>query len=73
MTTTDFRVVNARGVVARTFGGLDAEKRARAFAKENVDRLGGLVVQGVTITETARPVYRPRVSPAFDFSIPARA
>lgn len=61
--STDFQVINSRGTVIRTFDGIDARKRAIAWAKSRDALLAHvwLEVREVTVTVTSIRVYRPRV------------
>lgn len=64
MTRQDFEVVNAIGKTVRTFDGLNARKRAEAWAKWAVRDYGSLFVERVTTTVERVRVYRPRVETA---------
>lgn len=56
---TQFEAVNRIGRVVMTFDGLDARKRAIAWAKANSRDHDGLTVEEVTVTTIRRRVYRP--------------
>jgi hypothetical protein len=57
---TTYEVVTAAGVPVQAFSGLDARKRAVAYAKHQGQWIPGLVVEEVTVIVQRRRVYRPR-------------
>lgn len=72
MKRTDYRAVNARGLVLRTFADREL---GRTWVKENACRHDGLVLRAVTVIERSRIDYRyrapRRIAPADPFAIPA--
>ena len=59
MTRIDYEAVTPAGVTSATFDSLPL---AKAYVRDNADRLPGLVVEEVTTTITRRPAYRPRLA-----------